>query len=103
MSFDKLPFINMSHLEALDIYFSGFSCQSVSSMRTIDPTGEKKYVIGTSSGKTGSTFQGVCLFLSRKQPKVVIVENVMGLVQRLFLINNPSPRPFLGLLIGTHR
>ena len=65
---------------AVDIFIAGFVCNSVSSENSRRGTHGDCIAAGT--GKTGSTFEGLRRFVEKVRPKIVICENVVGLLKR---------------------
>ena len=65
---------------AVDIFIAGFVCKSVSSENNQRDTHGTCIAAGT--GKTGSTFDGLRRFVEKVRPKIVICENVVGLLKR---------------------
>ena len=65
---------------AVDIFIAGFVCKSVSSENNERGTHGACIVSGT--GKTGSTFEGLRRYVQEIRPKIVICENVVGLLKR---------------------
>lgn len=65
---------------AVDIFIAGFVCKSVSSEN--NQRGTHGACIAAGTGKTGSTFEGLRRFVEKVRPKIVICENVVGLLKR---------------------
>ena len=65
----------------VDIFIAGFVCTSVSSEN--NQRGTHGACIAHGTGKTGSTFEGLRRFAEKTRPKIVICENVTGLMKRI--------------------
>ena len=65
---------------AVDIFIAGFVCKSVSSENNHRDMHGNCILTGT--GKTGSTFEGLRRYVREVRPKIVICENVVGLLKR---------------------
>ena len=64
----------------VDIFIAGFVCKSVSSENT--QRGTHAACIAEGTGKTGTTFDGLRRYVQNVRPKLVICENVPGLLKR---------------------
>ena len=64
----------------VDVFVAGFVCKSVSTENT--QRGDYVECIDDGTGQTGETFQGVLGYARRFRPKLVICENVAGLLKR---------------------
>ena len=65
---------------AVDIFIAGFVCKSLSSEN--NQRAAHADCISAGTGKTGSTFEGLRRYVQRVRPKIVICENVVGLLKR---------------------
>ena len=74
----------VAHEEAdvpvVDVFVAGFVCKSVSTENI--PRGDYGKCIDDGAGQTGESFQGVLGYARRFRPKLVICENVAGLLKR---------------------
>ena len=64
----------------VDLFVAGFARKSVSTEST--QRGRRSQCIADATGQTGETFQGVLGYTRRFKPKLVICENVAGLLKR---------------------
>ena len=64
----------------VDVFVAGFVCKSVSTENT--QRGDYGECIDDGTGQTGESFQGVLGYARRFRPKLVICENVAGLLKR---------------------
>lgn len=67
-------------IPAVDVFVAGFVCKSVSTENLY--RGSYGQCIADACGPTGETFEGVLRYVSRFHPKLVICENVSGLLKR---------------------
>ena len=67
-------------IPAVDVFVAGFVCKSVSFENLY--RGSYSKCIADARGSTGKTFEGVLGYVRRFRPKVVICENVTGLLKR---------------------
>ena len=65
---------------AVDLFIAGFVCKSVSTEN--NDRGNNRTCIADATGLTGRTFDGVRRYVERFRPKLVICENVTGLLKR---------------------
>ena len=65
---------------AVDLFIAGFVCKSVSTEN--NDRGNNRACIADATGLTGRTFDGVRRYVERFRPKLVICENVTGLLKR---------------------
>ena len=70
----------VSDVPGVDVFAAGFVCKSVSTENT--QRGTHSQCIADGSGQTGETFKGVQDYVRRFRPKLVICENVCGLLKR---------------------
>ena len=66
--------------QPLTFFIAGFVCKSVSTEN--NDRGNNRTCIADATGLTGRTFDGVRRYVERFRPKLVICENVMGLLKR---------------------
>ena len=67
-------------IPAVDVFVAGVVCKSVSFENLYQ--GSYSKCIADARGSTGKTFEGVLGYVRRFRPKVVICENVTGLLKR---------------------
>ena len=67
-------------IPAVDVFVAGFVCKSVSTENA--KRGSYGQCIADARGQTGETFEGVLGYVRRFRPKLVICENVSGLLKR---------------------
>ena len=65
---------------AVDVFVAGFVCKSVSTENA--KRSSYSQCIADARGQTGETFEGVLGYVRRFRPKLVICENVSGLLKR---------------------
>ena len=70
----------VSDIPAVDVFVAGFVCKSVSTENAY--RGSYSQCIAGARGPTGETFAGVLGYVRRFRPKLVICENVSGLLKR---------------------
>ena len=67
-------------IPAVDVFVAGFVCKSVSTENA--KRGSYSQCIADARGQTGENFEGVLGYVRRFRPKLVICENVSGLLKR---------------------
>ena len=67
-------------IPAVDVFVAGFVCKSVSTENA--KRGSYSQCIADARGQTGETFEGVLGYVRGFRPKLVICENVSGLLKR---------------------